>query len=112
MRFYPLDKLINLHDDYSCQFKIDNLQLLLIQRLAEVFLIEAHCPHRGHPLAGASIEAGYIECPLHQYQFSLKDGCPRQSTEEYCRRLRTFELVYEGNEIGVMLDEGSESYRR
>ena len=32
MRFYPLEKLINLHDDYSRQFKIDNLQLLLLQR--------------------------------------------------------------------------------
>ncbi len=71
MRFYPLEKLINLHDDYVRQFKIDNLQLLLIQRLGELFLMEAHCPHRGHPLAAASIEAGLIQCSLHQYQFSL-----------------------------------------
>jgi len=108
MRFHTLDKLINLHDDYTRQFKIDDLQLLLIQRLGELFLIEAHCPHRGHPLAGASIEAGNIECPLHQYQFSLKDGCLLHSTEEQCRQLRTFDLVYEGNEIGVMLDEETE----
>mgnify|MGYP003678834176 CR=1 FL=1 len=87
MRFHPLDKLINLHDDYSRQFKIDNLQLLLVQRLGELFLIEAHCPHRGHPLSTASINGDYIECPQHQY------------------RLRRFEIVYEGNEIGLMLDE-------
>ena len=46
MRFYPLEKLINLHDAYTRQFKIDNLQLLLMQRRGELFLIEAHCPHR------------------------------------------------------------------
>ena len=40
MRFYPLEKLINLHDSYSRQFKIDNLQLLLLQRDGELYLIE------------------------------------------------------------------------
>ena len=48
MRFYPLEQLINLHDDYSRQFKIDHLQLLLLQRAGELFLIEATCPHRAH----------------------------------------------------------------
>jgi len=105
MRFYPLEKLINLHDDYVRQFKIDNLQLLLIQRLGELFLLEAHCPQRGHPLATASIEAGFIQCSLHQYQFSLADGRVLHATEEPCRALRVFEVVYAGSEVGVMLDE-------
>lgn len=105
MRFYPLEKLINLHDDYARQFKIDNLQLLLIQRLGKLFLLEAHCPHRGHPLAAASIQGGTIKCSLHQYQFALADGRLLGGTEEPCRSLRTFEVVYVGNEVGVMLDE-------
>jgi len=29
VRFRALEKLINLHDDYARQFKIDNLHLLL-----------------------------------------------------------------------------------
>jgi len=105
MRFYPLEKLFNLHDDYVRQFKSDNLQLLLIQRLGELFLLEAHCPHRGHPLVAASIEAGHIQCSLHQYQFSLEDGRLLCATEEPCRALRVFDVVYVGNEVGVMLDE-------
>ena len=105
MRFYPLEKLINLHDDYLRQFKIDNLQLLLIQRLGRLFLLEAHCPHRGHALATASITDGTIQCSLHQYQFALADGRLLQATEEPCRGLRVFDVVYAGNEIGVMLDE-------
>jgi nitrite reductase/ring-hydroxylating ferredoxin subunit len=105
MRFYPLDKLINLHDDYVRQFKIDNLQLLLTQRRGELFLLEAHCPHRGHPLVATSIDAGLIRCSLHQYEFSLADGRVLHATEEPCRALRTFDVVYAGNEIGVMLDE-------
>jgi nitrite reductase/ring-hydroxylating ferredoxin subunit len=105
MRFYPLEKLINLHDNYVRQFKIDHLQMLLIQRHGELFLLEAHCPHRGHPLAAASIEAGIITCSLHQYQFALEDGNLLRATEEPCRALRIFEVVYAGNEVGVMLDE-------
>jgi nitrite reductase/ring-hydroxylating ferredoxin subunit len=105
MRFYPLDKLINLHDDYTRQFQIDQHRLLLIQRKGELFLIESHCPHRGHPLEVASIENGAIQCALHHYQFSITDGGLIHSTEESCRGLVVYELVYEGNEIGVMLDD-------
>ncbi len=42
MRFYPLEKLINLHDGYTRQYKIDSLQLLLLQRDGQLHLIEAH----------------------------------------------------------------------
>lgn len=103
MRFYPLEKLINLHDSYSRQFKIDNLQLLLFQRLGELYLIEAQCPHRAHPLDVASIDGGVIQCALHNYQFAIDDGRLLHATEEPCRGLRVFPVVYEGNEVGVML---------
>lgn len=103
MRFYPLEKLINLHDAYTRQFKIDNLQLLLIQRRGEIYLFEASCPHRGHPLDAATIDNGIIQCPLHQYQFAIDDGRLLHATEENCRGLRTFDIIYEGNELGVML---------
>lgn len=106
MRFYPLDKLINLDDGYTRQFKIDNLQLLLIQRDGERYLIEAQCPHRAHPLDVATIDRDVIQCALHQYRFSITDGRLIHATEEPCRGLRTFDLVYEGNEVGVMLEEG------
>ena len=103
MRFYPLEKLINLHDSYSRQFKIDNLQLLLLQRQGELYLIEAQCPHRAHPLDVASIDGGVIQCALHNYQFAIDDGRLLHATEETCRGLRVFPVVYEGNEVGVML---------
>lgn len=103
MRFYPLEKLINLHDGYRRQFKIDHLQLLLIQREGQLYLIEAHCPHRAHPLDSASIENDVIECPLHHYRFALADGTLLQHSEEPCRALKTWEIAYEGVEVGVML---------
>jgi nitrite reductase/ring-hydroxylating ferredoxin subunit len=105
VRFYPLEKLINLREGYVRQFKIDHLLLLLIQQDNERFLIEARCPHRDHPLDVASIDQGAIRCALHHYQFSLQDGSLLVATDETCRNLRTFELIYQMNEIGVMLDD-------
>ena len=105
MRFYPLEKLINLHDSYARSFKIDNLQLLLLQRKGELYLIEGRCPHRGHPLDVASLDSGVIQCTAHHYQFAIADGRLLHATEEPCRSLRTYQLVYEGNEVGVMLEE-------
>ena len=105
MRFYPLEKLFNLQDGYTRQFKIDNLQLLLLQRQAQLFLIEAYCPHRSHPLDAATIDNGLIRCPLHQYQFAIDDGHLVHATEDTCRGLKTYEIIYQGNEIGIMLPE-------
>ncbi|MEM6582024.1 MAG: Rieske (2Fe-2S) protein [Pseudomonadota bacterium] len=104
-RFYPLEKLINLHDDYSGRFKIDSLELLLIQRRGERYLLEGRCPHRGHSLEHAELENDVIECALHRYQFNIHSGHLVLATEQACRNLRTFELVYEGNEVGVVLDD-------
>lgn len=105
MRFYPLEKLINLHDNYARQLKIDHLQLLLIQRAGQLYLVEANCPHRGHPLAAATFDNGIVQCPLHHYRFALDDGRLLQHTEGSCRGLRTWSVHYEGNEVGVMLPE-------
>jgi nitrite reductase/ring-hydroxylating ferredoxin subunit len=105
VRFYPLEKLINLHDSYMRRFRIDHRDLLLFQRRGEVFLIEGRCPHRGHPLEVATIDQGVIQCALHQYQFELGGGKLLRATEEPCRDLRTYAVVFEGNEVGVMLEE-------
>ncbi len=40
MRFFPLEKLINLHDQYTRRFKIDSLQLLLLQRDGALTLVK------------------------------------------------------------------------
>ena len=104
MRFHPLEKLINLQDSYTRNFKIDNLHLLLLQRDGVLYLIEGRCPHRGQPLDAATLDNGVIQCALHHYRFAIADGRLLQATEERCRGLRVFELVYEGNEVGVMLE--------
>jgi len=104
MRFYALEKLINLHDGYRRAFKIDERQLLLLQVAGECYLLEATCPHRGHPLDRADvIENSQLRCPLHGYLFALDDGRLLAASEEPCRGLHKYELVYRDTAVGVML---------
>jgi len=103
MRFYLLEKFINLHDGYRRTFKIDQHQLLLLQENGEQYLIEALCPHRGHPLESANIENNRLRCPLHHYEFDLRSGHLFSSTEEPCRALRRYELIARDTAVGVMM---------
>ena len=50
-------------------------------------------------------QGGVIQCALHHYQFAIADGRLLHATEERCRALRTYRVVYEGNEVGVMLED-------
>lgn len=103
MRYFSLEKLINLHDGYRKTFKIDEHHLLLIQEEGVRFLIESFCPHREHSLIDATVFGDSISCPHHRYQFHLSSGDILQRTEEPCRRLRVYELVEEERDVGVLL---------
>ncbi len=104
MQYYGLEKLMNLSDGYRKVFKIDAHELMLAQIDGQRFLIEARCPHRGLSLEHASVSAGgRLHCPHHHYQFNWNTGALEAYSEEPCRALRVFKLVYQGNEVGVML---------
>jgi nitrite reductase/ring-hydroxylating ferredoxin subunit len=105
VRFIPLEKLINLHDGYRKEFRIDYHALLLIQLGEERYLIEANCPHQEHSLSEGWVSESCIECPLHGYRFSLHNGSLIHSTEEECRGLKTWAVEYEGSEVGVVWSE-------
>lgn len=103
MRFYSLDKLINLHDSYRKVFKIDQYNLILLQVDGERYLLESTCPHRGHPISESDINGSTLRCSLHGYQFDIASGRLIAATEEPCRGLKTYPLIYQDTEIGVML---------
>lgn len=105
MRFVALEKLMNLHDGYTRSCRVDYHNLLLLQRGGECFVIESQCPHRAHPLVSAAITDAVLQCPLHGYQFSLRTGELLYASEEPCRSLRVWEVVYQGNEVGIFRDD-------
>lgn len=105
MRYYSLEKLMNLFDGYRKVFKIDNHQLMLLQQDGQRYLIESNCPHRAFPLSASDVIDDELVCPQHGYRFAIADGQLRHFSEEPCRNLRCYQLVYQNNELGVMLGE-------
>lgn len=98
MAYRALEKLINLHDGYRKVVSVDGHQLLLFQSHGTPRLINRYCPHAGQALDGAMVTADTIICPKHQIQFSLSDGVSRGNA---CAGLGVYDLVYEGNTLGV-----------
>jgi nitrite reductase/ring-hydroxylating ferredoxin subunit len=98
MAYQVLEKLINLHDGYRRVVQVSGQQLLLLQENGTPRLVGRYCPHAGQALDNAGIEGDAIVCPYHQIKFSLISGDPSVKT---CRALPIYELVYEGNSVGV-----------
>ena len=102
MRFVALEKLINLHDGYRREFRIDHYLLLLLQLDGDRYLVGGTCPHQEHRLFEGWVGEGCIECPLHNYKFSLTNGQLLHATEEQCGPLKIWQLEYEGSDVGVL----------
>ncbi|GAB2188952.1 Rieske (2Fe-2S) protein [Sessilibacter sp. MAH2] len=96
--FKPLEKLHRLYDGYMAAHKIDNLDVLLIQYDGKIYGFKNNCPHQNVPLTYGTLENGNIRCPLHGFEFRLRDGRPVMGA---CAALESVDLVYNGNVVGV-----------
>lgn len=97
--FYPLEKLHLLHDGYKRTFKLDRIEVMLIQDEGRTYLIENRCPHADAPFTYGSVKEGRIQCPMHGLNFDLETG--RSSACQV--PLKRFTPVYEGTTIGIEL---------
>lgn len=100
MAFFPLEKSHRLHDGYQQSFFVDGVKLLLVQEGDDTHLLENRCPHMDSPLTDGNVQSGYIRCPMHGMEFSLSSG---ESKNGGGGCIKTLELSYEGNQIGVNL---------
>lgn len=97
--FYPLEKLHLLQDGYKRTFKLDRMEVMLIQDEGRTYLIENRCPHAGARFTYGAVSEGRIHCPMHGLNFDLETG---RSTA--CQvPLNRLTPVYEGNMIGIEL---------
>ena len=53
---------------------LDGDEIALFNVNGEFFAINNICPHRGGSLVDGSVESGIVTCPLHGWQFNVKDG--------------------------------------
>lgn len=104
MAFVPLAKLHQLYDGLCLPMVVAGKNLLLVQEEGKTWLIANQCPHLGASLSRASLQGGWLRCPAHGMEFNLASGEARNRAT--CPgKLRHFPLAYEGNSVGVYLDD-------
>ncbi|MDB6051829.1 MAG: putative Rieske iron-sulfur protein [Pseudomonas sp.] len=96
--FFPLERLINLHEGYRQTFKVAGRNLLLMVVDNQPLLLEDSCPHQGAPLRTATLMGTVLRCQRHGMEFQLPSG---RASQPSCPSLKMFGLVYDGASIGV-----------
>lgn len=102
MTYYPLEKLINLHDGYRRTFRIGSHTLLLVQQEGRRYLLRNVCPHKDFPLHTGSLHGSRLRCAYHGMEFDLAHG-GRCVQHPHQRGVQMYELIYAGSEVGVAL---------
>lgn len=100
MAYHRLEKLINLYDGYRQLFRIEHLQLLLIQENGQRYLLRNMCPHKGFPLHTGTMAGTRLRCAYHAMEFDLaREGrCVQHPMQP---GVKMYVLVYEGSDVGV-----------
>lgn len=101
MTFHRLVQTRHLHDGFRVVVPVNRMQLLVLQHAGRVYILDNACPHQGFPLAKGALQGDRLVCPRHGFAFHLRDGDCFQAN---CR-LRTFRPRYDGNWLGVELDD-------
>ncbi|RYZ82865.1 MAG: Rieske (2Fe-2S) protein [Moraxellaceae bacterium] len=101
--FYPLAKLIDLHDGMRQLHTLAGKSYLLLQDEGRVFLVENRCPHMDAPLANGDVQKGIIRCKAHGIAFDLVTGKALGPLASTLDCLEQLELIYDGDRIGVEL---------
>lgn len=102
MPYQEIAKLHQLQDGYRRIIRLAGREWLFIHEQGQNYLLKNACPHKGAPLALATLENGYLRCPQHGIAFDLDRGTA--ITANCPQRLEFLPLAYEGNSIGVYID--------
>ncbi|HLC50279.1 MAG TPA: non-heme iron oxygenase ferredoxin subunit [Candidatus Nanoarchaeia archaeon] len=70
-------KVLNINDLKHGECKVvevDGNEVALFNVKGEFFAIRNTCPHRGGSLGEGMLEGNIVTCPLHGWQFDVKNG--------------------------------------
>jgi nitrite reductase/ring-hydroxylating ferredoxin subunit len=102
MPYQEIAKLHQLQDGYRRVIRFAGREWLFIHENGRSYLLKNTCPHKGAPLAWATLENGCLRCPQHGIAFDLTSG--NATTANCTQRLEFLPLAYEGNSVGIYID--------
>ncbi len=56
------------------QFRVQGIEILVININNQFFCLDARCTHAGAPLSEGEVSGDVLTCPWHGSQFNIKDG--------------------------------------
>ena len=80
---------------------VDGTDIALFNINGQYFAIDNTCPHQGGSLADGTVEDGVVTCPLHGWQFHLKDGSNAQMPAP---KVNSYKVKIEEENIFVEID--------
>ncbi|MFQ5766635.1 MAG: Rieske (2Fe-2S) protein [Acidobacteriota bacterium] len=72
--WHDVGSVLDLPEDSGLAVRVGDFRIALFRQNEDIVAVEDLCPHQGTPLAGGLVREGVLTCPLHAWQFRLKDG--------------------------------------
>jgi len=73
-KYYKLGSIHSFQSEKGKRMDVAGVSLAVFLHEGKVIAFSNICPHQKGPIADGEIVNGYVECPWHNYQFSVNDG--------------------------------------
>ena len=100
---YFLGDISSFTNNSNYEFTVNGVNVLLICKNSEFYLIENKCGHFGVPLNHAEIKGEEIKCVNHGISFSLLTGKVKNRPHENCDMIRIFKIIRK--DMGLYVNE-------
>ncbi|CUT03621.1 3-phenylpropionate/trans-cinnamate dioxygenase ferredoxin subunit [Candidatus Kryptobacter tengchongensis] len=103
-REIKLCKISDIRSGKARSFKIDDLEIAVINLNSKFFALSNICPHQHTKVVNGSeaiVEGENIICPMHGWTFEIKTGKAIHGSG----RLETFEVFLKNDEIWIKIED-------
>jgi len=80
-------------------FKVEGLEILIVNVEGELYAFENRCPHMGYPLYFGSLEGKVLTCGFHYAKFNVTTGKSLGAVTH--KSLKTFKVKIQDSSILV-----------
>ncbi len=81
------------------QFRVQDHEILIINRGSQFFGLDARCTHAGAPLEEGTLNGDTLTCPWHGSQFRITDGDVLRGPTE--KPLKTYTVTVKDGSVFI-----------
>lgn len=74
-KYYEIDDINNFVEGVGKKYVINRVPIAVFKLKDKFIAVSNICAHQGGPIYQGKIVNGYIECPWHNWQYSIENGC-------------------------------------